>query len=94
MFRNCKKLQTLDVSKFNTSKANAFNELFYGCNSLTELDVSNFDTSNATGMRNMFFECKSLTTIDVSHFNTSKVVNVSVVNEQYKLYYKPFYIEL
>jgi Icc-related predicted phosphoesterase len=27
-------------------------------------------------------------------FNNGKVVNVSVVNEQYKLYYKPFYIEL
>ena len=77
MFYECKKLTTLDVSHFNTSKVTNMNSMFMNCSSLTALDVSHFDTSNVTNMRYMFYGCSSLTTLDVSHFNTSKVTNMS-----------------
>ena len=76
MFRGCKKLQELDVSKWNTSKLkNAF-YLFHNCMSLKELDVSNFDTSNVTTMQRMFAGCGNLNELDVSNFDTSNVTDM------------------
>ena len=46
MFRNCKKLSSLSLSNFDTSKVTSMFAMFSGSKSLTQLDVSNFDTSN------------------------------------------------
>ena len=63
MFRGCKSLTSLDVSKFNTSNVTNMNWMFYECKSLTSLDVSNFNTSNVTDMSKMFYNCANLKTI-------------------------------
>ena len=68
--------KTLDLSKFNTSKATEMHQMFSGCESLTSLNISNFDTSKVTNMRYMFYECKSLTSLDISGWDTSKVTNM------------------
>ena len=76
MFRYCKSLTSLDVSKWDTSNVTNMGNMFYNCSSLTTLDVSNFNTSNVTDMIAMFYNCRSLATLDVSNFNTSNVTNM------------------
>ena len=73
MFKGCRSLSSLDVSRFNTSKVESMEGLFSGCRSLSELDVSSFDTGMAGSMNAMFSGCSNLSSIDVSGFNTSKV---------------------
>ncbi len=76
MFSGCSSLTNLDLSKWNTSKAEDMSGMFNGCGSLTELDISNFDTSQVTTMAYMFQNCSSLISIDVSSFNTLQVKNM------------------
>ena len=45
MFLDCHKLDNLDVSYFDVSKVESFENFVGNCYSLTSLDVSNFDTS-------------------------------------------------
>lgn len=73
MFWHCYKLESVDLSKMNTSNVGSMRSMFAQCNKLTRIDASSFDTSNVTSMNYMFMECKNLTDIDVSSFNTSKV---------------------
>ena len=83
MFRDCSKLESLDLSGFNTSNvsggtqsSNGMGFMFYGCSSLKSLDVSSFDTSKLTYMRCMFAYCSSLETLDLSNFNTANVTDM------------------
>ena len=80
MFYTCKKVTSLDVSKFDTSKVTSMSSMFQYCSGLTNIDVSNFDTSNVTNMYGMFcFDwnfVSNLTSLDLSSFNTSKVKNM------------------
>lgn len=46
MFRECRNLKQLDVSRFNTANVTTMEEMFYCCESLTQLNVSNFNTAN------------------------------------------------
>ena len=63
MFRGCKSLTTLDLSRFDTSEVTDMSDMFRGCSSLTDLDLTCFDTSEVTNMSRMFNDCESLTTI-------------------------------
>ncbi|MBR2674500.1 MAG: BspA family leucine-rich repeat surface protein [Mogibacterium sp.] len=73
-FRDCKSLQSLDVSGFNTSSVTDMSRMFDGCQSLESLDLSSFDTALVRDMRLMFRGCKSLRNINLSKFNTSSAV--------------------
>ena len=73
MFYGCSKLQTLNVSHFNTANATRMDAMFSGCTSLTELDLSSFDTSKIkddddlhSGFWYIFSGCTNLNTIYVS----------------------------
>ena len=79
IFYNCKSLEELDVSSFNTRNVINMSLMFAGCSSLTSLDVSGFNTEKVTCMSCMFVECKSLSELDVSNFNTSKVTDMSLM---------------
>lgn len=81
MFSSCKKLQSLDVTKFNTSKVTKFNSMFSSCESLQSLDVGGFDTRNANDMDGMFSSCSGLTSLDVTKFVTS---NVEIMADMFK----------
>ena len=84
MFRNCTKLESLDLSSFNTSNVTNMSYLFGGrlINNnqtkmkLSNIDISSFDTSNVEDMSYMFFNCNEFTELDLSHFNTSNVTNM------------------
>ena len=78
MFWGCKKLTSLDVSKFLTSKVTDMSYMFYNCEGLRSLTLSNsFSTDKVTNMSNMFYNCKELTSLDLLSFNTAKVENMS-----------------
>lgn len=66
MFSDCRSLEGLDVSGFDTSAAKSLSSMFYGCESLRSLDLSGFDTSAADyryGLSGFLDGCKSLRTV-------------------------------
>jgi surface protein len=77
MFYNCNKLETVDLSKFDTSNVTIFANLFYQCNKLKTVNLSNFDTRNATNLQTLFYHCNKLETVDLSNFDTRNVTTVS-----------------
>ncbi len=69
MFNSCTGLTSLDVSSFNTSKAERMSFMFGNCTALKSLTLGeHFDTGNVTGvgLYDTFINCKSLETLDVS----------------------------
>ena len=77
MFYNCRKLSSLDFSKFNTENVTDMSYMFDNCRELSSLDLSKFNTENVTDMTNMFYNCSALSTLDLSNFNTAKVEDMS-----------------
>ena len=75
-FEGCNKLEELDISNWNTSKATSMQGMFKNCNVLESLNLSSFDTSSVTNMNSMFYYCRALTSLDLSNFDTSKVTNM------------------
>ena len=73
MFKECKSIVSLDLSKLITSNVTSMRSMFNGCSSLVSLDLSSFITSNVNDMANMFRGCSSLESLDLSNFITSKV---------------------
>ena len=66
LFRQCSKLQDLDLSSFDTSCVTDMSEMFSSDFALETLDVSSFDTSKVTNMNYMFNNCSALNTIAAS----------------------------
>ena len=76
MFYNCRKLSSLDFSKFNTENVTDMKFMFYNCRVLSSLDLSKFNTENVTNMSYMFDNCYELSSLDLSKFNTENVTNM------------------
>ena len=72
-------LQSVNLSKADTSNVTNMYAMFVYCSSLQTLDLSGFDTSNVTNMSAMFHKCTSLQTLDVSGFDTSNVTDMSML---------------
>ena len=66
-------VESIDLSKLNTSNVTDMTTLFAGCSALTSLDLSSFDTANVVSMTNLFTDCSALTSLDLSSFDTSNV---------------------
>ena len=73
MFALCRKLTSIDLSGFDTSKVFNMGHMFECCNDLIELNLSGIDTSNVSNMGWMFSDCYKISTIDLSGFDTSNV---------------------
>lgn len=65
MFHNCRKLESIDVSGFNTEKVKNMFAMFENCASLTSLDLSSFDTRNVEKADEMFAADMALKRIKV-----------------------------
>lgn len=77
MFRDCKKLISHDLSKFDTSNVKDMSYMFNNCQNLTSLDLSKFKTANVTNMSYMFSNCSGLKSLVLSKdFDTSNVTNM------------------
>jgi len=77
MFKECKSIVSLDLSKLITLNVTSMRSMFNGCSSLVSLDLSSFITSNVNDMANMFRGCSSLESLDLSNFITSNVNDMS-----------------
>ena len=74
MFRECKNLSSLDLSKFNTANVMLMNSMFSGCNNLSSLTLSkSFNTASVLDMASMFSDCYNLSSLDLSNFKTKNV---------------------
>ena len=76
MFRWFTKMETIDLSSFNTSEVTTMNTMFYMMNSLKSIDVSGFNTSRVTDMNAMFDLTGVIEQLDVSNFDTSNVTDM------------------
>ena len=77
MFLYCYELESLDLSKWDTSKVTDMSYLFSHCYELTTLDLSSFDTSSVTRLSGMFNKCDKLASIKLGEgFScTGKVIS-------------------
>ena len=75
MFYNSNRLESLNVSNFNTAKVTDMSGMFHGIKP-TELDLSSFNTSQVTDMSEMFGWCSNIVSLDLSHFNVSNVTSM------------------
>ncbi|MBD5087369.1 MAG: BspA family leucine-rich repeat surface protein [Clostridiales bacterium] len=89
MFSRFTKLEQLDLSKIDTSKAESMYLMFNGCATASdEVSINwgkHFDTSNVTEMRGMFqFFGRNVKNLflNLSHFNTSNVHYMSFMFNQ------------
>ena len=60
MFKNCKKLISLDLSFIDTSQVTIMDYMFNNCNELQILNIPNFNTISVTSMVYIFSNCKNL----------------------------------
>ena len=60
IFKNCSRLTSLNLSRFNTSKVTSFANMFENCTYLKFLDLSGFDLSNSNSISYIFRNCSSL----------------------------------
>ena len=61
MFGQCRELQSLDLSSFNTANVENMSYMFEYCNKLNAIYASDkFTTSNVTSSNQMFYNCFSL----------------------------------
>ena len=63
MFLGCSSLQTLDLSKFDTTFVRNMSSMFNACNNLQTLDISGFEIPFVKTMTDMFKDCDLLQTI-------------------------------
>ena len=73
LFADFPNLETLELSKFDTSRVKDMSYMFSLCKKLKQLDLSGFNTSNVENMMYMFMHCESLTELDLRSFNTARV---------------------
>ena len=81
MFYSDRKLNSLDVSHFDTSQVTTMREMFdevstTASNPIKTLDLSSFDTSKVTDMSYMFATSSHFTSLDLSSFNTENVTTM------------------
>ena len=77
MFAGLTKVESLDLSRLDTSNVTSMVGVFYNSPSLTNINMSTWDTSEVTKMNTMFQATSGLTSLDVSNFDTSKVTTMA-----------------
>ncbi|MBO7453532.1 MAG: BspA family leucine-rich repeat surface protein [Clostridiales bacterium] len=69
-------LESIDLSRADTSGIESMSGMFEDCNTLTSIDISGIDTSKVTTMDRMFKDCIRLSSLDLSWIDTSKVTTM------------------
>ena len=76
MFDRMSKLQTIDLSGFDTSEAENMSRMFAASPELKTLDLSGFNTSKVKNMMYMFYDAGKIETLDLLTFDTSSVTTM------------------
>ena len=77
MFNGMNRLESVNLSGFDTVNATSMAYMFNGCSSLKELDVADLVTSNVTNMAYMFNGCSQLKSLNIKSFDTYKVSSMA-----------------
>ena len=76
IFANCKNIEDINLSDFNTENVINMKYMFYGCN-IKKINLFSFNTKNVKNMNNIFENCKNLKYLDISFFDINNVSNMS-----------------
>ena len=76
-FDSCTKLESLDLSKVETTQLVNMSSIFKNCISLKSLNLESFDTSNVQNFDCMFKGCSSLPILNLSGFRTFKGITIN-----------------
>ena len=78
VFYHCEKLESIDLSSFDTTSTTSTSWMFFHCYSLTSIEFpSTFNTSNNVKIYAMFGHCVSLISLNLTIFDISKVTDMS-----------------
>ena len=75
MFYNLSRVETLNLSNFDTSKVTSFKSMFCHCSSIKLLDLSSFYTLRVNETSFIFEECSSLIFLNLKNFDTSNILS-------------------
>ena len=87
MFAGCKKLTSVDISKWNSSNIFSCYRMFRECTSLVNLDLSTMNTSNVTNLGEMFYNCTSLVNLNIVPNETNGTWNTPKVTRMDLMFY-------
>lgn len=73
MFEDCSKLESVDLSAFNTDKVIVTDCMFKGCVSLREITGLSFTSKTLVSMSEMFSGCQALVLLDLSSYDLTNV---------------------
>lgn len=76
MFNSCSKLESIDISSWDTSMVSNMDYMFGSCNSLASIDLTFLETQNVVSMASMFSYIDNLNLIGFDTFDTAKVENM------------------
>lgn len=76
MFDRMPKLQTIDLSGFDTSEAENMARMFSNSPELKSLDFSGFNTGKVKDFTYTFYDAKSIESLDLSMFDTSSATTM------------------
>ena len=77
MFAGLTHVESLDLSRLDTSNVTSMVGVFYNSPSLTSINMSSWVTSRVTKMNDMFQGASGLISLDLSNFDTSKVTTMA-----------------
>ena len=73
MFKNCKKLEKIEIPSVTTFILRGVQEMFNGCTGLKVIDFGQLETKVIYNITKMFYHCEKLEYLDLSKFNTKGV---------------------
>ena len=77
MFKDCEKIEEIDLSEFDSSSITKTTEMFKGCKSLITVNFKNFDASKVQDFSCMFMDCESLIFLNLSNFVVNGIKSLS-----------------
>lgn len=75
MFEGCSKLETIDLSAFNTGSVLITDSMFENCSSLAAISGLSFTSKSLISTAEMFSGCENITLIDLSKYDLTNVTN-------------------
>ena len=79
MFAGLTHVESLDLSRLDTSNVTSMVGVFYNSPSLTSINMSSWVTSRVTSMSLMFYGCNKLTSLDLSSFSSTLSPNMTAM---------------
>ena len=79
MFQDCRNIEYLDLSNFDTSLTTNMAYLFDNCYKLISINLGSFNTTSVKSFMNMFSFCAALESLDLSNFVTISATNMGAM---------------